>query len=211
MTHQIIQRSNTSKQKDQENNEVIEQEMHRKISENYSIQTQTNNNQIIRRQAVYSVKGHRKTQTQEKRCKTLKSACHQTTDLEKQNAKTTAVIHKNIEASLKQETQQPKEKGARMSEKTSERKHLHTKLCRNTRKYGKAKSQIPRMGTQRWKKEASLIFKQIQPRNQMDSVDDSVVIGASPMPSIFHRGDMKGITNRHRMKVENKKGGNHQD
>ena len=128
---------------------------------------------------------------------------------QKQNAKTTAVIHKNIEASLKQETQQPKENVERMYQKTSEIKHLHTKLCRNTSKYGEAKSQIPRMGTQRWKKETS--FKQIKPRNRMDKVDDSVVIGASLMPSIFHRGDMKGIINRHRMKGENNKGGNHQD
>ena len=205
LTHQISQRGNTSRQKKQENNEDTEREMHTKISENYSIQT--NNNQIIQRQAVDAVKGHRKTQRQEKRCKTGESVGHQTT--EKPNAKTIAVIHKNIEASLKQETQQPKEDVERMYQKTGEIKHLHTKLCRNTSKYGEAKSQIPRMGTQRWKKETS--FKQIQPRNQMDYVDDSVVIGASLMPSIFHRRDMKGITNRHRMKVENNKGGNHQD
>ena len=205
VTHQISQRGNTSRQKKQENKEDIEREMHTKITENYSIQT--NSNQIIRRQAVDAVKGYRKTQRQEKRCKTGESVGHQAT--EKQNAMTPALFHKNIEASLKQGTQQPKENRERVNQKTSEIKHLHTKLCRNTSKYGQAKNQMPRMGTQRWKKETS--FKHIRPRNQMDNVDDSLVIGASPMPSIFHRGDMKGITNRHRMKVENNKGGNHQD
>ena len=136
VTHQISQRGNTSRQRKQENNEDIEREMHTKITENYIIQT--NNNQIIQRQAVDAVKGHRKTRRQEKRCKAGESVGHQTT--EKQNARTPAVFHKNTEASLKQGTQHPKENGERMYQKISEIKHLHRKLCRNTSKCGEQKS-----------------------------------------------------------------------